>query len=337
METSSKGKVVRVSLPLMLLLASGPRSAAALSSEGARGSELAPSLQVTGSPATTALPWIVFMTLSVSSDATNGCTGIVLTDRWILTAGHCLEGPTARVAIFGQSSASLFPLHDTPALARRHPDVDLGLVYLVDPLPPSRFAQTGRALLYRDYYQHPWCSARIEADRYFFLVGYGTGTDPGGSSDCDDGGVELRKRMGSYLLLNANDCGDNIVGAPEGAAHACHGDSGAPYLFQRDGLYLAFALHARSFPKFFYWEDQGTLIDPYSDWIFNVSYAIDSTNVLSMQTAYTPSGILYAWYLNADRSPKPPPTGGACPGGQRCCEAGETQCAKCIPAKFSCP
>lgn len=67
--------------------------------------------------------------------------------------------------------------------------------------------------------------------RWFHTIGYGAGTDPGGSSDCADG-TTYGKRLGVNFYVDVSD-DSNQAYAPYGATHPCPGDSGSPWLFAR--------------------------------------------------------------------------------------------------------
>jgi hypothetical protein len=60
-------------------------------------------------------------------------------------------------------------------------------------------------------------------------------------------------------------------------AHACAGDSGSPWMLQRDGQYLVFA---HTIPC-------GVTIARYLPWVFDASRQIDPAHALVLQDATT--------------------------------------------------
>jgi hypothetical protein len=182
-------------------------------------------------------PWVVAI-----RSGTKSCTGSVLSSHWILTAAHCVnvaQSSEVDVMMNGnyhvyQGAATYYPhpSWDTTIVGGvvidADSDDDIGLIHLdeADGVPLSR---TGQAKLFadaREPYHGTW------ANRYFHIIGWGPGTDRGGSSDCDDASPRRDKRIGVGFQVNVS--GDtHQTHAPYGSTHPCKGDSGSPWLFSR--------------------------------------------------------------------------------------------------------
>jgi hypothetical protein len=193
---------------------------------------------ITRAPATTQDPWIV----SIHA-GDKGCTASVLSRHWLLTAAHCATVPASSTLDVAEyvAPSGLRHLYSGPARYYPNPawnptcplgvcadtdaDNDIGLIFVSGGV--LDLAITGQARLFDDE-EEPYHGA---GSRSFRIIGYGQGTDPGGSANCSDG-ADRQKRIGSGFLVDVS--GDNFQAhATYGDTHPCPGDSGAPWLFAR--------------------------------------------------------------------------------------------------------
>jgi len=246
---------------------------------------------LTRSPLTDQVPWAVAV-----SSGTTSCSATVLSSHWILLAAHCLKAfPTPDVDVSlgllpssPGGPAPMLHLYNGAAHYFIHPDYhtthigdlyldsdaddDIGLIRLEKPTGIN-LSRTGQAKLFadaREPYHGTW------ADRTFSIVGYGKGTDVGGSSDCDDGLAHGKRLARDKYTVNVS--GDNYQAhAPFGSAHPCPGDSGGPWLFERGASgareFMQFAIMSTVRPDTWVTSPKmwGALVPPRKAWIESTS------------------------------------------------------------------
>jgi hypothetical protein len=204
---------------------------------------------VTSAPETPQMPWSVRLTFTKASGKQGICTGVALTQHWIVTAAHCLHGrakSTDQVRVDYGGSPALTPLYSQgTASFYNNPDYDHALFGFIQ---GDRGDDIGLVRLYGDGI-FPELRAKIyNGDRdwkdgasIFFAAGYGLGSDPGRGVDCDDGELGP-KRLGRFKLTgNTDDNGIFGFGNPiavearsagwGGENRICPGDSGSPWAF----------------------------------------------------------------------------------------------------------
>jgi hypothetical protein len=214
------------------------------------------------------IDWVVRM---VFADQ-HACTGFVLIEHWLLTAGHCVEQARpdghleVRQVVFGDRSV----LYDGRAELILHPDYDGSAdpthrwndVALVGLRDGAIEADERARLAGLD------CSsvdeAQVQANLY--AIGYGHEPDPD-TGVCSDV-LGSKKRYDGFVFRRVL---GPLVDEPRevelyGREDAlCDGDSGAPLLFDRDGVPHAFAVFSGNalVRAIFY----GSLIGPKIGWL----------------------------------------------------------------------
>lgn len=288
-----------------------------------------PISRLTNSSTTTMLPWVVALRIPTSPTTEALCTASVLTPHWLLTAAHCVKSWTRHQRISAQvqmvtKSGSTSEIYKGTARVYYHThyqgDVenDIGLVYLEQ--APIDISKTGTARLWG--YDSPWASS-MESDRKMTVVGWGLG-DP----DCKAG--TSAKRVGTGFLIEKASRTALSVEADYGRTHTCGGDSGAPWLLERGGVYSIVAVHSgRRLGWDLDWEQEAVLVPPKRQWMFDESYL--------WAPLYLTCGIECT--EKPVPPPSPPPRGTACPSGRHCCEPNPDggSCLSCIPNRYECP
>jgi hypothetical protein len=155
------------------------------------------------------------------------CTGIVLSRRAILTAGHCLgAGAELRIhwreggepALVQPAETALHPGFKAGAVASRQRSIDLALVRLAQPLP----ARFGTASLRE--------GSPPRAGAHVTLAGYGVSREGEARTSGTYRSAALTSvepyGPGKILIWVA----DPATGGKRAGAGACQGDSGGPIL-----------------------------------------------------------------------------------------------------------
>lgn len=202
-------------------------------------------------------------TLMVLNARGGVCTGIVLSSRAILTAGHCAAGgvdlrvhwkEAGEPVLITPASVSLHPEFDARAIATRRRSIDLALLRLAEPLP-ARFAPA-RLL----------DAALPRVGSAVTLAGYGVareGEARSTGSYRSAGLVTVEPYgPGRVLIWAADPAG---AGKRPGAG-ACQGDSGGP-IFAGDGIVAVTSWSTGPSGKDCGLLSQGVLVAPQRGWI----------------------------------------------------------------------
>jgi hypothetical protein len=199
------------------------------------------------------------------------CTAAVLSEHWLLTAAHCVEQATndhvvVTHEVFGQATV----LYEGAAHLLYHPDYqplghvphrwhDIALVGLRDDAleVASRARLCGLTATF---------GILMGRTQELYSVGYGNLPDPI-TGECGEVLGSKKRYDGFVLRVLTGPPFDNALGVElDGRRGAlCNGDSGAPLLFDVDGVPHAFAVFSgeQNLRSIFH----GTLIGPKIGWL----------------------------------------------------------------------
>ena len=185
------------------------------------------------------------------------CTGTVISQHYILTAGHCFgtsgsrtvnirNGQNAEIGAYsGSANVMIHPNFQPGANWVDNVPWDIALVRLNDGGMGSGFT---RERIYAGP-ETPWDSRGGQ----FSVTGYGGGTGPGGAYDCPDpsgnDGKET-KRGGTFAFSGSGVVDGTTWFTVDGYASIrtlCHGDSGSGWRLYRNGEDFLFAVWSGGF------------------------------------------------------------------------------------------
>ncbi|MDH3201450.1 MAG: trypsin-like serine protease [Myxococcales bacterium] len=210
------------------------------------------------------------------------CSGSILSEHWILTAGHCVERAISlssdadgdRLVIRQQATGEPSVIYEGTAELILHPDYkglghishrwhDIGLVALLDEALDARHRArlSGTVRTFEALYFE-------EAN--LFALGFGRTPDPDTGRCTEELGP--KKRYDGFVLRSFDGpiFGNAFSVRLDGRTDAlCYGDSGAPLMFEAQDVPHAFAVYSgptRDKATF-----HGTLIGPNIAWFESVS------------------------------------------------------------------
>ncbi len=214
--------------------------------------------------------------------AGNGCTGSIVSEHWIVTAGHCIEkatsaafGPNSdRVAILEQVSGERTVIYEGPAELFVHPDYeelghrahrwhDIGLIGLRE----GALNANGRVRLggtVRSFKTLDSQGANL------FALGFGHSPDAETGGCTKEGGRKKRYEGFLFRKFDGPFLGNAFSVRLEGRTEAlCPGDSGGPLMFDTEEgphVFAVFGGRSSGYTVF-----HGTLIGPKIGWFESAS------------------------------------------------------------------
>ncbi|XP_058122974.1 brachyurin-like [Anopheles ziemanni] len=185
-------------------------------------------------------PYLVAILLSFGDGSETLCGGSILSDRFVLTAAHCLYGMHRATVIPGQTTIQL-PVDDgvamtiEPSAAVLHPGYDPVAI-----LNDIALLRLPRSLVFSSRIQPirlaPWSNAFTDLTGYDSIVsGWGAQSNDDFAEPADEARLELRyttstvvtnevcRRVYGSLIRDQQIC---VAG--EGGRNPCQGDSGGP-------------------------------------------------------------------------------------------------------------
>lgn len=203
-------------------------------------------------------------TLMVLNARGGVCTGIVLSARAVLTAGHCADGGTelrvhwkeaGEPILVRPAAVSLHPEFDAKAITARRRSIDLALVRLAEPLP-ARFAPASLA-----------DGPTPRTGAVVTLAGYGVSREgearSTGTYRSAGLGVVEPYGPGRVLVWTADPDG---AGKKPGAG-ACQGDSGGPMLLGDGTVFAVTSWSTGAQGRQCGLLSQGVLLGPQRNWL----------------------------------------------------------------------
>lgn len=199
-------------------------------------------------------------------ELSNGCSGTLIADNWVLTAAHCLVSSSQMFVRFSFNQSEIYeveriilhPSYRGTASGGTHPDrpatspvYDIGLLKLAESV--SDTFQPVKMILESEL---PTEGSEV------LLAGFGV-TNPFTGA----GGGLLRQT--TTIIHFYNEAAKEVVFGPTPGQSACPGDSGGPMYLEQNGELLVMGVTSRGFAELGPCSGNGnyTSVVDFEDWI----------------------------------------------------------------------
>lgn len=220
----------------------------------------------------TSTPWQTLLVLNGNRQ----CAGAIVSDQWILTVAHCVDGLTpAQVAVYTgvtqiNSGAARIPVANVLVHPQWNPVTFLNDIALIQLAVPVSFGPGQRAIALPDGIDpNTWPNAGTPAS----IAGWGATTNGGlASTTLQQAQLQILTGPGDGICgaygAQFNALAQICAGTPGGGVDACQGDSGGALVVDVDGTATVSGLVSTgiecALPAY---PGQYTRVTSYLDWL----------------------------------------------------------------------